>query len=46
MAVIVSSPEAFAKRLARAGYATDPRYAQRLIKIIKKYKLRRHDKRA
>jgi flagellum-specific peptidoglycan hydrolase FlgJ len=40
-----SNPEAFAKRMARAGYATDPRYAQRLIKIIKKYQLRRHDRR-
>jgi flagellum-specific peptidoglycan hydrolase FlgJ len=40
-----SNPEKFAKRLARAGYATDPRYAQRLIKIIKKYKLRKHDRR-
>lgn len=40
-----SNPESFAKGLARAGYATDPRYAQRLMKIIKKYKLHRHDKR-
>jgi flagellum-specific peptidoglycan hydrolase FlgJ len=31
--------------MARAGYATDPGYAQRIIAIMKKYKLTRYNKR-
>ena len=34
----------WAKGLSRAGYATDPQYAQRLIDIIEKYELYRFDK--
>jgi flagellum-specific peptidoglycan hydrolase FlgJ len=33
------TPEAQAKALQRAGYATDPLYAEKLISIIKTYKL-------
>jgi flagellum-specific peptidoglycan hydrolase FlgJ len=32
-------PKTFVKRMAKAGYATDPRYADRLIRIMKKYRL-------
>jgi flagellar protein FlgJ len=38
-------PKTFAKRLAKAGYATDPRYADRLTRIMTKYRLHRHDRR-
>jgi flagellar protein FlgJ len=40
-----SRPATFVKRMAKAGYATDPAYAQRVIAIINKYKLNRHNKR-
>lgn len=40
-----SRPATFVKRMAGAGYATDPRYAQRVIRIIEKYKLNKYDKR-
>lgn len=33
----------FAKEIAKAGYATDPDYAQSLVSIIKKYKLTQYD---
>jgi flagellum-specific peptidoglycan hydrolase FlgJ len=39
------NPETFVKRMAKAGYATDPRYADRLIRIMSKYRLKRHDRR-
>ena len=35
--------EAWAHGLRKAGYATDPAYPQKLIKVIKKYKLDRFD---
>jgi flagellum-specific peptidoglycan hydrolase FlgJ len=38
-------PKTFVKRMAKAGYATDPRYADRVIRIITKYRLTRHDRR-
>ena len=41
-----SRPATFVKRMARAGYATDPGYADRVIVIMKKYKLNRYDKRS
>jgi flagellar protein FlgJ len=41
-----SRPTTFVKRMARAGYATEPGYAERVIGIIKKYKLTRYDKRS
>lgn len=34
----------WAKGLKSAGYATDPKYADRLIKIIEQYKLNQYDK--
>lgn len=37
---------AWAKGLKRAGYATDPKYPQKLIKIINDYRLYRFDKEA
>jgi flagellar protein FlgJ len=40
-----SKPATFVKRMARAGYATDPGYAQRVIAIMNKYKLTRYNKR-
>lgn len=33
-----------ARALAKAGYATDPDYAQKLIQVIQKYDLERYDK--
>jgi flagellum-specific peptidoglycan hydrolase FlgJ len=39
-----SRPETFVKRMAKAGYATDPGYGQRVIRIMKKYKLNKYDK--
>lgn len=30
-------PEAYVRRLQRAGYAEDPRYAEKLIQIMRKY---------
>jgi flagellar protein FlgJ len=37
-------PKTFVKRMATAGYATDPRYADRLIRIMTKYRLNRQDR--
>ena len=34
----------WAKGLQKAGYATDPKYAQKLIALIEKYELNRYDK--
>jgi flagellum-specific peptidoglycan hydrolase FlgJ len=39
-----SRPATFVKRMARAGYATDPGYAQRVIAIMNKYKLSKYNK--
>jgi flagellum-specific peptidoglycan hydrolase FlgJ len=39
-----SKPATFVKRMARAGYATDPGYAQRVIAIMNKYKLSRYNR--
>ena len=35
--------EGWAKGLQQAGYATDPKYAQKLLGVIKKYQLNRFD---
>ncbi|MFY0580491.1 glucosaminidase domain-containing protein [Cystobacter fuscus] len=35
--------ERFAKEIHKAGYATDPSYSQKLIKLIRQYKLERFD---
>ena len=35
--------ESWAHGLSKAGYATDPKYAQKLIQIIEKYKLSNYD---
>jgi flagellum-specific peptidoglycan hydrolase FlgJ len=40
-----TKPDTFVRRMASAGYATDPRYAQLLIKIMKKYELYRYNTR-
>jgi flagellum-specific peptidoglycan hydrolase FlgJ len=40
-----SKPTTFVKRMAKAGYATDPGYAPRVIAIMSKYKLSRYTKR-
>jgi flagellar protein FlgJ len=40
-----SRPATFVRRMALAGYATDPGYAQRIIAIINKYKLNRYNER-
>ena len=39
-----SDYSAWAKGLKKAGYATDPRYAQKLIDIIERYKLYEYDR--
>jgi len=39
-----SRPETFVKRMAKAGYATDPGYAKRVIGIMKKYRLSRYNR--
>jgi flagellum-specific peptidoglycan hydrolase FlgJ len=36
-------PLRFAQELQRAGYATDPRYAEKLAAIIRKYNLTQYD---
>jgi flagellar protein FlgJ len=38
-------PKTFVKRMAKAGYATDPRYAERIVRIMTKYRLQKHDRR-
>lgn len=37
------NPEQFAREIARAGYATDPNYANSLIQIMRQYNLGRYD---
>ncbi len=39
------TPKTFVTRMAKAGYATDRRYADRVIRIMTKYRLSRHDRR-
>lgn len=39
------NPKTFVKLIAKAGYATDPRYADRVVRIMTKYRLDRHDRR-
>ena len=39
-----SDYKAWAKGLKKAGYATDPRYAQKLISIIERYELYKYDR--
>ncbi|HHT04891.1 MAG TPA: hypothetical protein GXZ97_01315 [Hydrogenispora sp.] len=34
---VAEDPEAFVYRIQQAGYAEDPRYAQKLIQIMRKY---------
>ncbi len=34
---VVDDPEEFARRLQECGYAADPRYAEKLIMIMRKY---------
>jgi flagellum-specific peptidoglycan hydrolase FlgJ len=41
-----NDPEQFCRELQKAGYATDPNYANALISIIRQYKLDRFDQRA
>ena len=41
----ITAYQKWAKGLSKAGYATDPAYASRLIKIIEKYNLHRFDTR-
>jgi len=38
-----TTPEGWARELKRAGYATDPNYADKLISIIRRYDLSRYD---
>ena len=37
------NPNRFAKEVHRAGYATSPRYARSLIKLMRQYHLYRYD---
>jgi hypothetical protein len=39
-----ANPDAFARALQQAGYATDPRYADKLISIMRTFDLYRFDK--
>jgi flagellum-specific peptidoglycan hydrolase FlgJ len=38
-----NDPDAFAREIHKAGYATDPNYADKLIKYMRDYKLYRFD---
>ncbi|MGY0235212.1 sporangiospore maturation cell wall hydrolase GsmA [Longispora urticae] len=37
------NPDEFARRIAKAGYATDPRYADKVITLMKRYNLYQYD---
>jgi flagellum-specific peptidoglycan hydrolase FlgJ len=39
----VNDPDEFARRIASAGYSTDPAYAQKLIDLMQRYGLYRFD---
>ena len=39
----ITNYKAWAKGLKKAGYATDPKYPDKLIEIIERYKLYRYD---
>ncbi|MBI4494517.1 MAG: glycoside hydrolase family 73 protein [Chloroflexi bacterium] len=40
---VSADPKAFAREIARAGYATDPSYAQKLTQLMDRYDLYRFD---
>ena len=40
----IKNYRAWAKGLKKAGYATDPKYADKLISLIDRYELYRYDK--
>ena len=37
-------PDQFVREVARAGYATDPAYAAKVIRLMKTYNLYRYDR--
>ena len=39
----IADPDEFARRVAAAGYSTDPAYAQKLISLMQRYDLYRFD---
>jgi len=41
--VVKSDPRQFARAINRAGYATDPAYASKLIGLMDRYDLYRYD---
>lgn len=43
---VASNPAAFARALQRCGYATDPRYAHKLLLLIRRYRLDQYDRQA
>ncbi len=40
----LDDPEAYAEEKQKAGYSTDPEYAEKLKRIIRRYNLTRFDK--
>ena len=40
---VINDPDEFARRIAAAGYSTDPDYAQKLIDLMQRYNLSRFD---
>ncbi len=43
---VAANPPAFARALQRCGYATDPRYAHKLLVLIRRYRLDQFDQAA
>jgi flagellar protein FlgJ len=41
---VASNPAAFARALQRCGYASDPRYAHKLLILIRRYRLDQYDR--
>lgn len=41
---VAANPAAFARALQRCGYATDPRYAHKLVLLIRRYQLDQYDR--
>nr|BFE89316.1 hypothetical protein GCM10020093_119180 [Planobispora longispora] len=39
-----ADPDRFARKIAKAGYATDPGYPAKLIKLMRTYDLYRYDR--